>query len=329
MLSIEVVEERLPYAKPFRISGREYSEERVIVVSLFEGSLCGRGEATGVDYRGETTGSMIAQVRSCCRELEVGIDQSRLYEILPPGGARNAIDCALWDLQSKISNTPCWRRASLPKPSAVLTTFTCGADAPLEMAQSALAFAEAKAIKIKLTGEPTDSQRVRAIRNARPDVWLSVDPNQGLDIDRYKRLLPTLVECNVSLIEQPFPIGKEGWLDDLPHVIPFAADESVQTTDDLDLCVGRFDFINIKLDKCGGLTEALKMVKEARKRGLGLMVGAMGGSSLAMAPAWLVAQLSDVVDLDTPALLRFDRSPGVSYRDGLIDCPSQIWGNPL
>jgi L-alanine-DL-glutamate epimerase-like enolase superfamily enzyme len=194
------------------------------------------------------------------------------------------------------------------------------------MAAGAAGFREARAIKLKLTGESTDAERVRAVRSVRPDAWLAVDANQGFTVEHLRTLLPVLIEARVELIEQPFPVGREPTLDELRCPIPIAADESVQSLSDIPGILGRFQVVNIKLDKCGGLTEALAMAREAGRLGLGVMVGNMVGTSLAMAPAYVIGQLCQVVDLDGPLLLRNDRSPGVTYQDGYICCDERVWG---
>jgi L-alanine-DL-glutamate epimerase-like enolase superfamily enzyme len=194
------------------------------------------------------------------------------------------------------------------------------------MASIACAYKDSKAIKLKLTGEPIDADRVRAVRAARPSVWLAVDANQGFTLDLFDFLLPTLVDAGITQIEQPFPAGRENWLDGLRSPIPIVADESIQSLKDLDSLVGKVSSINIKLDKCGGLTEAIAMVHRASELGFKIMVGNMLGTSLAMAPAYLIGQLCDVVDLDGPIFLQRDREPAVTYDDGRICCPETVWG---
>jgi RNA polymerase sigma factor (sigma-70 family) len=214
------------------------------------------------------------------------------------------------------------------RPRPLVTTFTCSAETPEQMAQTARSFANARAIKLKLTGEPVDADRVRAVCEALPQAWLSVDANQGFTRPFLEELMPVLVGNDVSLIEQPFPIGEEALLEGFRSPIPVAADESVQGLSSLPALVGRFDMANIKLDKCGGLTEGLMMARELRALGLDVMVGCMGGTSLAMAPAYLLGQLCDVVDLDGPAFIRSDREPPARYVDGHIECPPELWGHP-
>jgi L-Ala-D/L-Glu epimerase / N-acetyl-D-glutamate racemase len=248
----------------------------------------------------------------------------QLFQIAELG---NALDCALWDLEAKITGSPVWKLAGLNPPRPLVTTFTCAADEPEQMAQTARTYAGAQAIKLKLTGEPSDAERVEAVRHARDDVWLSVDANQGFTRKSLERLMPVLVQARVALIEQPFPVGQESLLDGFSSHIPIAADESVQGLSDLHALADRFDMVNIKLDKCGGLTDGLAMARAARELGLEIMVGNMLGTSLAMAPAFLLGQLCKVVDIDGPVFLECDRAAAVQYKNGLVSCPEELWGN--
>lgn len=318
--------EKLPLAMPFRITGYVFDAIDVLVVGLERENCVGWGEAAGVYYKNDKPAAMLEQVEQARPVIEAGIDREALQKLLPPGGARNAVDCALWDLEAKLSGRPVWQLAGLDQPRPLVTTFGCGADAPHDMAQTARSYPEARAIKLKLTGEPVDEQRIRAVREALPDVWLSVDANQGFTRTFLEKLMPVMVDMRVSLIEQPFAVGEERLLDGLCSPIPIAADESALVGDDLPALVGRFNVVNIKLDKCGGLTEALAIARKARSLGLETMVGNMIGTSLAMAPACLVGQLCSVVDLDGPLFLKADRTPAVEYRDGLIWCPEHVWG---
>jgi L-Ala-D/L-Glu epimerase len=326
-LSVEV--ERWAYRAPFRITGHVREAIDVVVVSLQRDGCIGRGEAAGVRYRKDHADFMVQQIEARRSSLEADIDRETLQELLPPGGARNAVDCALWDLEAKLLGRPVWQMAGLEAPHPVLTVFTCGADSPEQMALKAQEYAQARAIKLKLTGEAMDVDRVRAVRAARPDAWLSVDANQGFTLECFERLMPALVDARVALIEQPFPIGAEALLDGFDSPIPIAADESVQGFAGIPALIGRFQAINIKLDKCGGLTEGLAMAHEARARGLEPMVGNMGNTSLAMAPAFLVGQLCNLpADLDGPLFLNSDRTVTVRYCDGFITCPLELWGGP-
>jgi L-Ala-D/L-Glu epimerase len=319
--------EHWPLATPFRISGYTFQVIDVLVVTLEQDGRVGRGEAAGVYYRGDRPSSMHNSIESVRSAVMQGINREMLLTLLPSGGARNALDCALWDLEAKLSGCPAWRLADLPRPKPLLTTFTCGADSPDKMARVARAYSGARAIKLKLLGDPVDADRVHAVREALPDAWLGVDANQGFSRSSLEDLMPTLVDMRVALLEQPFPVGEEALLDDLRSPIPVAADESAQTVEDIEKLVGRFDVVNIKLDKCGGLTAGLAMARAARRAGMRTMVGNMMGTSLAMAPAFLVGQSCDVVDLDGPVFLKLDRSVTVEYANGTITCPEQLWGS--
>ena len=254
------------------------------------------------------------------------MDREGLQRLLPAGGARNALDCALWDLEAQRLGVPAWRIADLEPPMPQITAHTIGAGSPQKMGQSALEYSGARLIKLKLTGEPVDAERVRRVRMMRPDVGLIVDANQGFTRETLLELLPVLVDADVKLIEQPFRIGQEAQLENLDSPIPFGADESAQTAADVARLAPYFEVINIKLDKSGGLTEALAMVREIRRPGLEAMIGNMTGTSLAMAPAFLVAQSCKFVDLDGPMFLQSDRVPAVTYHAGAISCPEALWG---
>jgi L-alanine-DL-glutamate epimerase-like enolase superfamily enzyme len=325
-LSLSVTIESWPTATPFRIAGYTFEVIDSLLVSLGRGGHQGRGEAAGIYYKNDRPASMLKQIESLRVAIEAGISRESLQGMLPPGGARNALDCALWDLEAKLTGRPAWQIGGLTAPRPLVTTFTCGADDPEKMAATARTYTTARAIKVKLTGDATDAERILTVRQARPDVWLGVDANQGLTRAVLEQLMPVLVDARVALIEQPFPVGHEALLDGFESPIPIAADESVQSLADIPGLVGRFNVINIKLDKCGGLTEGLKMARAARALGLETMVGNMLGTSLAMAPAFLVGQLCDVVDLDGPALLKVDRDISVQYTDGFIMCPETLWG---
>lgn len=325
-LTLTVEVEQWPLKTPFQITGHRWEALDVILVTLTYGGHVGRGEAAGLYFRNETVTTMLAQIEAYRPRIEAGISRDALQAVLPAGGARNAVDCALWDLEAKLHRQPVWQLAGLPAPQPLLTTFGCGADTPEKMAAVARAYTQAQAIKLKLTGEPLDVQRVISVREARPDVWLGVDANQGFTQRHLELLMPTLQSARVSLIEQPFPVGREDWLEDFQWPIPVAADESVSSLRDLERLTGRFQIVNIKLDKSGGLTEALQMTRAARELGLDTMVGNMIGTSLAMAPAVLVGQYCNVVDLDGPIFLRTDRAHGASYANGMIEVSSELWG---
>jgi len=323
-LSVEL--EQWPLKTPFRISDHTWVALDVVVVSLEQDGCIGRGEAAGVFYLDDTPASMTRQIEALRPVVEAGIDREALQRLMKPGGARNAVDCALWDLEAQLSGRTAWESAGLEEPRPLLTAFTCGVDEPEQMAAKARAYPGARAIKLKLNGEPIDAERVRAVRDALPDVWLGVDANRGFTRESLEKLLPVLVQTRVALIEQPFPIGQDALLDGLHSPIPVAADESVQTLADIPGLLGRYQVVNIKLDKCGGLTEGLAMARMAHTLGLDTMVGNMIGTSLAMAPGFLLGQLCRVVDLDGPIPLTADRAETVRYEGGFISCPNMAWG---
>jgi L-alanine-DL-glutamate epimerase-like enolase superfamily enzyme len=326
-MKLEVRKETWPYATPFRITNYVFTCAEVLVVTLEEGGVQGRGEAAGVYYHGETPDSMLAQIEQARSRVEAGLDRAGLARLLPAGGARNGLDAALWDLEAKRTGVPVWRTAGAPSPRPLTTTFTLSAGTPGEVAEAARAYEGLPALKLKLTGEdPLDC--IRAVRQARPDVWLGVDANQGLSRADLERMLPAMVEARVDLIEQPLPVGEDAQLEGLASPIPIAADESVQSRADLPSLAGRYQVANIKLDKCGGLTEGLAMAREARSLGLKVMVGCMSGTSLSMAPAFVLGQVCDLVDLDGPTFLRSDRETPATYAGGKIWCPNELWGAP-
>lgn len=326
-LRLNIAAETLPLAAPFRISGYVFDNADVVVVTLDDGDHWGRGEASGVYYLGDDVAHMMTALEAVRGEIEAGPSREELRAILPPGGARNAVDSALWELESRQAGRPVWALAGLAEPRPLLTTFTLGADDPAAMAEGARGFTHARSIKVKLTGElDLDIARVKAIRAARPDVWIGVDGNQGFAIGDLDALVGAMRDADVSLIEQPLARGREADLQGYRSPIPIAADESALSLADVAGLVGRFDVFNIKLDKCGGLTEGLMIAAEARAAGLGVMVGNMVGTSLAMAPAFVLGQQCDLVDLDGPIFLKQDRVPGLEYADGMVRCGEAVWG---
>ncbi|MBB5705883.1 dipeptide epimerase [Sphingopyxis panaciterrulae] len=326
-LALDLRVERFPYHRPFRISGHVFTETALLVATLSDGEHVGRGEGNGVYYLGDDIDHMLAEAQRVRGAIEAGATRDDLQSLLPPGGARNALDCAFWELEAKRAGRPVWDLAGLDQPRALRSTLTLGADAPEAMAKAALAIDPQAPVKVKLTGDlDEDILRVAAIRAARPRAWIGVDANQGYDRRTLEALLPLLVEQGVAQLEQPLRRGAEADLDGLKRPLPFVADESALSLADTPSLVGRFDVVNIKLDKCGGLTEGLAIARQARQLGLDVMVGNMMGTSLSMAPSYLVGQLCDIVDLDGPTFLARDREPGVTYRDGMIHCPDSIWG---
>jgi L-alanine-DL-glutamate epimerase-like enolase superfamily enzyme len=326
-LKLNVEVEKLRLSAPFRISGFVFEEQEVVVVTLDDGEHRGRGEASGVYYLGDTAKTMVAAIEAARGAIERGIDRAALQKLMPAGGGRNAVDCAMWELEAQRLGVAVWELAGIDAPKPLLTTFTLGADDPATMAAGAHKFAQARALKLKLTGDlAIDIERVRAVRAVRPEAWIGVDANQGYAIDSLGSLMGVLESAKVSLLEQPLKRGREADLDGFKSNIPIAADESVLTLADVPGLVGRFNVVNIKLDKCGGLTEGLAMAREAQRLKLGVMVGNMVGTSLAMAPAFVLGQLCDVVDLDGPIFLAKDRTPSMTYTHGNAWSGEQVWG---
>ncbi|MBV8245364.1 MAG: dipeptide epimerase [Candidatus Eremiobacteraeota bacterium] len=320
-------------AAPFTITGYTFHHSDVLFVEVLAQGKRGIGEGAGVYYLNDTVERGKAQIEALAATLrqaqgDTGApSREELIELLPAGGARNAVDCALWDLESKLQNRPAWQIAGLSEPRPVLTTYTVSADEPQIMADRARKFDKARAIKLKLTGSDDDAERVRAVRAARPDVWLGVDGNQGFDRGSLEALLPVLVDANVQLLEQPFPRDRDADLNGLGSPIPVAADESAQDLDDVERLAGCVDVINIKLDKCGGLTRGFAMAARARELGLETMVGCMIGTSVSVAPGLLLGQVCKIVDLDAPIHLKHDRAPSVVYDDaGCVFTPPDVWG---
>ncbi|WP_342703950.1 dipeptide epimerase [Burkholderia arboris] len=324
-LSLSLRIERWPLAAPFHITGHVIDAARLVSVTIDDGRHAGNGEASGVFYLGETPESIVAQIESVRMSIEAGITRAQLLDVLPNGGARNAIDAALWALESRQHAMPVWRMAGLAAPRPLLTTMTIGVDKPDAMAAAAQRLPHARALKVKLDGSAADAARLAAIREVRPDVPLAVDANQGWSHAHFDAMIPVLQQLDVRMLEQPFAIGADACLEQIDCPIPLAADESFQDLGDLPAVARRYDIVNLKLDKCGGLTRALDLAARVREAGLSVMVGCMAGTSLAVAPAFLLGQQCDHVDLDGPIFLARDREPGVAYVDGLLHCPPQVW----
>lgn len=326
-LTLSVKADSMRLAQPFRISGYLFEAFEVVVVTLGDGRRSGRGEGGGVYYLGDDVPHMLAQLEGARAAIEDWPTRDELRAILPPGGARNAVDCALWELEAARAGIPAWQLAGRSPPRPLRTTFTLGADAPEKMADSARRHVHARRIKIKLTGElDLDLARVAAVRAARPEAWIGVDGNQGFEAGQLGALIDGLLAQDVALLEQPLARGCESALEGLRSPIPLAGDESILSLDDIPLALGRYDVVNIKLDKCGGLTEGLMMARRARSLGLKVMVGNMGGSSLAMGPGFVLGQVCDIVDLDGPIFLANDRRPCVDYFAGNVWAGPEVWG---
>lgn len=311
---------------PFRITGHVFTELDCVIVEIAERDSVGRGEAAGVYYLGDTAAKAFDQIFAIIPELEKGLDRQALQTLLPPGGARNAVDCALWDLECKLSGQPIWAKAGV-SARTLTTCQTIGfLDAPEDMGKAAAKLAGYTLLKLKLTDDrPID--RVRAVRAARPDVRLVVDANQGFTLPLLQECLPEFAKCEVELVEQPLPRGEDAALEGMPREVPIGADESCLHRGELEQAARRYDLINIKLDKTGGLTEALLLADAVLERGLDVMVGNMLGTSLAMAPAFVVSQKARIADLDGPLALKTDRIGAMAYKNGVVGpFTTELWG---
>jgi L-alanine-DL-glutamate epimerase-like enolase superfamily enzyme len=327
-MRLTVETETLRLAEPFRISGYVFETADVLVATLEDGRHRGRGEASGVYYLGDDLANMRAAIEAARPAIEADVSREELRAVMPPGGARNAVDAAIWELEAARAGKPVWALAGVSEPRPIVTTFTVGADTPEAMAAKAVSYAGAHSIKAKLTGDlQLDIARVTAIRAARPDVWLGVDGNQGFLRGELDALAEAMAEHGVSLLEQPLARGAEAELESFRSPVPIAGDESLVSLVDVAGAKGRFDVVNIKLDKCGGLTEGLLMAAAARELGLGVMVGTMVGTSLATAPGFVLGQVADLVDLDGPTFLAQDRTPSVVYADGTLFSGPEVWGS--
>jgi L-alanine-DL-glutamate epimerase-like enolase superfamily enzyme len=325
--SLTVDRAEMRFATPLRISGYVFEAMPSVVATIGDSGNAGRGEAAGVYYLGDDQDRMVSTIEEVRPAIEAGIDREQLQSLLAPCGARNALDCALWELQAKLLGIPVWALAGVPKPRALVTVFTLPADEPPQIEKRLSGLADAKAIKLKLDGVvEADRDRLAAVRAMRPDVWLSVDANQGYSASDLDALARMLSEFAVALVEQPVARGNEAEIDGWRPGIPVAADESIVDLGELRDRGALFDVINIKLDKCGGLTEALTMARESRSMGKLVMVGNMGGSTLAMAPGFVLGQVCDVVDLDGPYGLAQDPLAERIYSDGEVFISEDIWG---
>jgi len=325
-LSLAVTEERFPVAGAFTISRGSRTEIRVVTVELSDGTFRGRGECVPYARYGETVEGVAETIRSLEADLRRGLDRAALQSRLPAGAARNGLDCAFWDLEAKRAGRPVWQCAELAAPEPVETAFTLSLDTPEKMADAAARNAGRPLLKVKLGGEG-DLERIEAVRAGAPRSKIIVDANEGWTVEQYLALAPTLVRLGVALVEQPLAAGNDGALAEIERVLPVCADESCHDRTSLAHLAGKYDAVNIKLDKTGGLTEALALRDEAIRQGFDIMVGCMLGTSLAMAPAFLVAQGAPYVDLDGPLLLASDREDPIRYEGSLMQAPDPaLWG---
>jgi len=313
---------------PFRIANYEWDDYPTVVCEIEQDGVIGWGEALGVYYLDETEKTMLKQLEMVAAELAGGANREDLLELLPAGGARNAADAALWDLEAQLNGTSVWRMAGV-EADPVQTVFTIGLEAePDKMAAGAAAASDVSLLKIKLNND-RPVERIAAIRQARPDARLVVDVNQGWHFHELQRFAPELQSLGVEFIEQPLPRGGDDELENYESPVPLCADESCLTLDELEQAVSRYQIINIKLDKTGGLTHALELAQAIKDRDLRIMVGSMCGSSLAMAPHHVVAQLADYADIDGPLLMKNDRFGGLVYDKGMVSLPhTRFWGVP-
>ena len=327
MITCRVTTESWQFIEPFGIARLVATDQHLIHVALTDlQGRTGQAEAAGVDYDGETTMSMIEQVRAFEPRFSEPLDPETLQKLLPKGGARNAIDCALWDLRAKQTGVPVWQAAGLAAPRPLITAYTLGLGTPIETRRKAREATGYPLLKLKV-----DAQRhidvVTIVREEQPNARLIVDANQSWSVELLKELLPPLAAAGVELIEQPVARGADAALAGLNSPIPIAADESCMDRSSLAGLVGRYQYVNIKLDKCGGFTEALALANEAERLGFGLMVGNMCGTSLGMAPAFLIGQRCRYVDLDGPLLQRADRDVPMIFEGAVIHGPlPALWG---
>ncbi len=323
---LSVAEERFPIAGTFTISRGSKTEAEVVACTIAEGGNSGRGECVPYRRYGETVAGVRAEIEAAAAAVSSGVTRRDLLKIMKPGAARNAVDCALWDLEAKLSGVRVAETLGIASPAPLETAFTLSLASPDAMAAQARENAARPLLKVKI-GCDGYIARIRAVRDAAPKSRLILDANEGWTDDNIRENLAAAAELGVSLVEQPLPAGEDAILAQIDRPVPVCADESVHTAEGLEKLVGLYDAVNIKLDKTGGLTAALELRDRARELGFGIMVGCMVGTSLAMAPAVLLAQGADFVDLDGPLLLARDREPGLTYRGSLVSPPEPaLWG---
>ena len=319
---LRVFREVFPLAQPFTISRGSRTEAVVVRVEIENDGVIGQGECVPYPRYGETVAGVMDQITG----LPASFTRQELQELLAPGAARNAVDCAMWDLEAKLKGRPVWQLAGLSEPGSEVTAYTLSLDTPENMEAAARKNSHRPLLKTKLGGTG-DVARIEAVRCGAPGARIIVDANEGWSIETYGELAPVLVRLGVEMVEQPLPAGEDEALTDIERVLPVCADESCHDRSSLAKLVGKYDMINIKLDKTGGLTEALALKEEAERAGYHVMVGCMVGSSLAMAPAVLVAQGCAVTDLDGPLLLAHDRPDGLKYDQvGVHPATKSLWG---
>ncbi len=326
MPRLDIDIEAWPIDGQFNISRGAKTQADVVIARVSEGDLVGRGECVPYGRYGESLDGVRAFLEDMAQAVADGLTRTELQDAMPPGAARNALDCALWDLESQKADQPVWSLAGLPSPGPVETAFTISLDAPDAMAQKAKAAAGRRLLKLKLGGAG-DDDRVAAVREASPQATLIVDANEAWTLQMLKDFGPIMAQHGVKLIEQPLPAGHDAGLAQIDCPVPICADESFHDRESLSSLKNCYQAVNLKLDKTGGLTEAILAMEEIRRSGMGLFIGCMVGTSLAMAPAYLLAGAADYVDLDGPLLLAKDRSPGLSYEGSTLrPGPAGLWG---
>ncbi|WP_269929556.1 N-acetyl-D-Glu racemase DgcA [Aminobacter sp. HY435] len=323
---LSAVSESFPIAGTFTISRGSKTQAEVILCTVAESGRVGRGECVPYKRYGETMESVAETIESARRAIEGGASRIELLELMPAGAARNAVDCALWDLEAKISGAQAWRSLGTAHPTPLETAYTLSLGTPEAMASQARANAHRPLLKVKIGGD-NDIARIRAVTGSAPRSRIILDANEGWTDANIEENLAAAADLGIALIEQPLPAGADRILGRIPHPVPICADESVHGAGDLDQLKGLYDAVNIKLDKSGGLTAALELRNRARELGFQVMVGCMVGTSLAMAPAVLLAQGAEYVDLDGPLLLARDRSPSLVYEGSVVSPPlPELWG---
>jgi L-alanine-DL-glutamate epimerase-like enolase superfamily enzyme len=320
--------QRFALRRPFRIARGVKTAADVVVVTIEEGGISGRGESVPYPRYGESIDSTLAAIEEVRAAVEAGACREALLSLLPAGAARNAVDCALWDLEARRAGMTVADLLGAPAHQPIPSALTIVIDTPEAMASAAAEVRDAPLLKLKVDAEDP-AARIRAVRAAAPGCALIVDPNESWDGPLVEAMQHVLVECGVALLEQPLPAGDDDWLEGFTPAVPICADESVHVAEDLPSVARRYQLVNVKLDKAGGLTAALRLAEAARARGLGLMTGCMVSSSLSIAPALHVARLSDFVDLDGPIWLLEDRPGGVRDEGGMLLPPERgFWGEP-
>lgn len=326
--SLHAQHDRFALSRPFRIARGVKTAADVVTVTIRDGDLTGRGEGVPYPRYGESVESALAAIEEVRPRIEAGAGREELLSLLPGGAARNAVDCALWDLEARASGHAIADMLGTPAPRPIASALTIVIDEPDAMAEAATRVRHAPLLKVKVDAEDPAAQ-IRAVRAAAPDAALIVDPNESWNQALLEAMQPVLEEAGVALLEQPVPAGEDAWLEVFRSAIPICADESFHVAADLPVVARRYGAVNIKLDKTGGLSAAIAIAREARAMGLGLMTGCMVSSSLSIAPALYVAALSDFVDLDGPLWLAKDRLGGVANEDGMLMPPGTgFWGSP-